>query len=59
MLPPGLKSPLMRIAYGLQDPDSLLEHIASDFQSLDLVFEAFRYRDICAFSEKRMSSAKC
>lgn len=49
----------MRIAYGVQDPDTLLEHIASSFQGLDLAFEAFRYISIRAFSEQRMPSAKC
>jgi len=59
VLPQGLKSPLMRITYGLQDPDSLLEHIAPGFQGLDLIFEAFRCIDVCAFSEKRIPSTKC
>lgn len=41
VLPKGLKGPLMCLAYGLQVLDSLLEHIASAFQSLDLIFEVF------------------
>ena len=41
VLPKGLKSPLMHIAYGLQVLNSLLEYIASTFQSLDLIFKAF------------------
>lgn len=46
--PPGIKGILMRIASGLQVPDSLLKHVtsllkhvASAFQSLVLTFEAF------------------
>jgi hypothetical protein len=60
-LPKGLKSPLMRIAYRLQVLDGLLEHIASAFQSLDLIFEAFDqgYFIICAFGEPCIPSAKC
>jgi hypothetical protein len=38
----------MRIAYGLQDIGSLLEHTASAFQNLDLIFEAFDYSCIIA-----------
>jgi hypothetical protein len=61
VLPKGLKSPLMRIAYRLQVLSSLLEHIASVFQSLNLIFEAFDrgYIVVCGFSEQRMSSAAC
>jgi hypothetical protein len=40
-LPKCLKSPLMCVTYGLQVLNSLLEHIASAFQSLDLIFETF------------------
>jgi hypothetical protein len=40
-LPKCLKSILVRIAYGLQVLDSLLEYIASAFQSLHIIFEAF------------------
>ena len=60
-LPKGLKSPLVHIAYGLQVLDGLLERIASAFQSLDLVFEAFDwgYIIVFSFSEQRMSSKKC
>jgi len=41
VLPPGFKSTLMRIADRLQVLDRLLEHVASAFQSLDLIFEVF------------------
>jgi len=41
VLPKGLKSLLMRIAYGLQVLNSLLEYITSTFQSLNLIFKAF------------------
>jgi hypothetical protein len=60
VLPKGLKAPLMRLTYGLQVPDSFLEHIASFFKGLNLIFEAFDrgYITICAFSEQRMPSAK-
>jgi len=44
----ALKSPLMRVTYGFQNLDSLLqvidcilEHATSAFQSLDLIFEVF------------------
>ena len=41
VLPKGLKRPLMRIAYGLQILDSVLECIASALKSLDLIFKTF------------------
>ncbi len=50
----------MHIAYRFQVPDSLLEHITSAFQSLDLIFEAFDrgYFIVSAFGEQHISSAK-
>ena len=61
VLTKGLKSILMRIAYGLQVLDSLLKHIASAFKSLHLILEAFDYDYIivCAFNKKCISSVKC
>ena len=41
LLSKGLRRPLMCIAYRLQVLDSILERIASVFESLDLIFEAF------------------
>jgi hypothetical protein len=56
LLPKGLNNPLMRIAYGFQVIDGLLEYIASAFESLNLIFEAFDWGHItvCAFSEQRI-----
>ena len=61
VLPKGLKSPLMCITYGLQVLQTLLEHIASAFQSLDLIFKAFDQCCIivCSFSKQHMSSENC
>jgi hypothetical protein len=57
MLLPRFKSILMCIADGFQVLHGLLEHVASAFQSLDLIFEAFDKGCIvvCTLSERHMS----
>jgi len=49
----------MRLTYGLQGIDSLLEHIAFGFQSLKLIFVDFCITIVCACSKQWVLSAKC